>query len=71
MPEIVADAAVQFDPFDTASIAEVCLRLIDSADLRAGLAAKGLERSKRFSWDKAGRQCADALVQVSVAIRQR
>ncbi len=62
MPEIVGDAALFFDPFDPASIAEACLRMIDSAELRESLAARGLERARRFSWETCSRQVADVLV---------
>lgn len=63
MPEIVADAALLFDPFSPDSIAEACVRMIDSPDLRAALALKGLERAKLFSWRQAARLTADALRQ--------
>ena len=67
MPEIVADAAEMFDPFDIDSITKTCLRVIDSAELRATLTARGIERSKNFSWATSARLTADALVQANAA----
>jgi glycosyltransferase involved in cell wall biosynthesis len=67
MPEIVSDAAMFFDPFDVRSIADACLRVIDSDELRASLSARGLARAKHFSWIKSARQTADALVQAVAA----
>lgn len=63
MPEIVSDAAELFDPFDIRAMADTCLRVIDSANLRTRLTAKGIERSKGFSWSVSARKTADALVQ--------
>ncbi len=62
MPEIVAGAALQFDPYSPESIAGACVRMIDSPDLRADLAAKGLARARVFSWDRAAGQTAEALL---------
>lgn len=62
MPEIVADAALFFDPHAPEAIAAACLRMIDAPELRADLAAKGPARARDFSWDKAARETADALL---------
>ena len=63
MPEIVADAALLFNPLSPDSIAEACVRMIDSPDLRAALSIKGIERAKFFSWRQTARLTADALRQ--------
>jgi len=50
IPELVADAGLLFDPFDTQALVEALKRILDDADYRAGLRAKGLLRSGEFSW---------------------
>jgi glycosyltransferase involved in cell wall biosynthesis len=63
MPEIVGEAALYFDPLDPVAIAEACLQMIESDNLRASLAAKGLDRSRKFSWEECGRRVADVLAE--------
>ena len=70
MPEIVADAAVLFDPFDPHSNADACLKLIESEELRAELSARGIARSKMFLWDKSGHSVANILVEVGESIKK-
>ena len=50
LPEVVGDAGLLVDPFDTRAIAAALKRLIDDAELRAALSVKGLERARRFDW---------------------
>ena len=50
IPEVVGDAGLQVDPLDEAAIREAMLRLLDDVKLCETLAAKGVERSRGFSW---------------------
>ncbi len=50
LPEVVGDAGLMFDPFDEKALATTLSRLIDSAELRAELSAKGLKRAAQFDW---------------------
>ena len=59
--EIAGDAAVLVDPEDPAAIAEAIARVLSDADLRASLAARGLERVKGFSWDRCARDTLSIL----------
>lgn len=52
IPEICADAAVFFDPYDIPDMAEKMLLAWQDQDLRRGLITRGLERVKDFSWRK-------------------
>ena len=52
LPEVVGDAAVLIDPYDVESIAWGIRRVIEDSFLRKELRRKGLERAKRFSWDR-------------------
>jgi glycosyltransferase involved in cell wall biosynthesis len=49
--EICGDAALYFDTFSEKDLAEKCVAVLSNHDLRAELIERGLERSKRFSWD--------------------
>ena len=51
LPEVAGDAAVYCDPVSVDSIANAMLTMWDDAGLRERLAAAGLERAKRFTWD--------------------
>jgi glycosyltransferase involved in cell wall biosynthesis len=53
LPEVCGDAALLVNPADVDSIREGLLRLTQDPSLRAGLAGKGLARSREFSWEKA------------------
>lgn len=52
LPEVAGDAAIYCDPFQVESIAEAMARLWDDPQLRAKLAEAGLERAKRYTWDR-------------------
>jgi glycosyltransferase involved in cell wall biosynthesis len=53
LPEVVGDAGILVDPLDTGAIAAAMVRLANDGVLRAELAAKGRERARAFSWQKA------------------
>jgi glycosyltransferase involved in cell wall biosynthesis len=50
LPEVVADAAVTFDPSWTDDIADALRRVLTDPALRADLAVRGRARAARFSW---------------------
>jgi glycosyltransferase involved in cell wall biosynthesis len=52
LPEIGGDAVLYCDPFSVEDIKNGLVHLIEDESLRNDLVAKGLERSKCFSWDK-------------------
>jgi alpha-1,3-rhamnosyl/mannosyltransferase len=56
LPEIVGDAALRFDPTDTAAIAAALRRLLTDAELRADLRERGLRRASQFSWERAAQR---------------
>ncbi len=53
LPELAGDAAVAVDPTDVGSIAEGLARLLDDAELRARLVARGRARARQFTWEAA------------------
>lgn len=50
IPELVADAGLLFDPFDTNALVEALNLILDDADYCRALRAKGFTRSGEFSW---------------------
>jgi len=56
IPEIVGDAGVLFDPYEVDEIAEALRKVIEDEKLRKRIIEKGLNRVKRFSWDKTADQ---------------
>lgn len=50
LPEVVADAGLLFDPFDTQALVNALTQVIDDSACRALLRAKGLERARNFNW---------------------
>jgi len=60
LPEVVGDAALLVPSMDIRKISAAMERMISNERLRAGLAKKGLARSKKFSWKK----CAEDTLRV-------
>ncbi len=56
LPEVVGDAGLLIDPFDTGALASALARLIDDADLRAELRARSLARARAFDWRETARR---------------
>ncbi len=50
LPEVVADAGLMVAPHDAEGLAAAVLRVLTSADLRAELRERGLQRARHFSW---------------------
>ncbi len=53
IPEVCRDAAVYFQPESAESMAEKVVTVIEDEELRKKLVAKGKERARDFSWEKA------------------
>ncbi len=56
LPEVVGDAALLVDPNNWEEIAVAIYRLLSDDELHAELRAKGLQRAKVFSWERAARE---------------
>ncbi len=52
LPEIVGEAAWMTDPEDVTAMAEGMQRLLRDTPFREGLAVRGLERARLFSWER-------------------
>lgn len=59
IPEVVGNAAIQFDPLDSDSIANALIILASDSALRAKLIDRGRDRVARFSWEQCAKQTLD------------
>jgi glycosyltransferase involved in cell wall biosynthesis len=55
LPEVIGDAGVLFDPFDTQSLVRALETMIDDSQYREGLRSKGLKRAATFNWKTTAR----------------
>jgi glycosyltransferase involved in cell wall biosynthesis len=56
LPEVVGEAGMMVNPYDTDSLAQAMRRVLTDNKLRDEMVRKGLEQSKRFTWEKAAEQ---------------
>jgi glycosyltransferase involved in cell wall biosynthesis len=56
LPEVAGEAALKMDPDDADSMADALYRVLTDSTLRAALRQRGLERIRKFSWEKAARE---------------
>ena len=64
LPEVVGDAAVLIDPYDTAAIADGIRQVLTNPGLRIELSRKGLARAREFSWERSVRRVRDIYAEV-------
>lgn len=65
LPEVYGDAALGVDPQDVDALADGLRRLLYDESLRAGLVARGLQRARRFSWDRTAQATVDVFRRVA------
>ncbi|MEM7351940.1 MAG: glycosyltransferase family 1 protein [Acidobacteriota bacterium] len=63
--EVVGDAALIIDPYDTEDLARAMVEIIQNAELRKRLIAAGRERLSLFSWRQSARQLLDELEEIA------
>jgi glycosyltransferase involved in cell wall biosynthesis len=56
LPEVAGDAAVLINPEDAEELADAIIQVLDDDSLQADLRARGLERAKQFTWQRAAQQ---------------
>lgn len=59
LPEVAGDAALTVTPTDLEAIIDALQRLTSEESLRADLIAKGLARTRAFTWDRSAQQLHD------------
>lgn len=60
IPEVVEDAGILIDPYDTSNIIDALGKVLSSESLRQELSIKGLEKSAQFSWAKTAEKTLEA-----------
>jgi glycosyltransferase involved in cell wall biosynthesis len=65
LEEIAGDAALLVDPNNPDEIAAAALRVLQDPSVGNLLSAAGLERSKRYSWDRCARRTLEILENVA------
>jgi glycosyltransferase involved in cell wall biosynthesis len=53
LPEVCGDAALYFNPGNTAEMAGALTKIVQDEPLRKTLQAKGIERAREFTWENA------------------
>jgi glycosyltransferase involved in cell wall biosynthesis len=71
LPEVVGEAGLMVDPFDTEALAEAIRRVLDDAGLRQTLRERGLQRARSFSWRETARLTLQAYEQAFESARKR
>jgi glycosyltransferase involved in cell wall biosynthesis len=64
LPEAGGDAAMYFNPEDTADIAEKIDKVISDSKLRDEMVKKGYNQVKKFSWEKTAKETLKVLEEV-------
>ncbi len=59
LPEVIGDAGLIIDPYNTQDLYNAMRRLIENSSLRQDFGKRALIRSKIFSWDKMAEQTID------------
>lgn len=65
LPEIVGEAGMLVNPYDTDSLAQAMRQVLTDDKLRDDLIRKGLERVKRFSWEETARETLEVYNKVA------
>ncbi|HEY82577.1 MAG TPA: glycosyltransferase family 4 protein [Dehalococcoidia bacterium] len=56
LPEVVGDAGIMVDPYDSNSLAQAMARVLTDKNLREEMVRKGFEQARKFSWEETARQ---------------
>jgi len=65
LPEVVGEAGIMVNPYDTDSLVKAMRQVLTDAKLRDDMIRKGLEQSKKFSWEKAARETQEVYNKVA------
>ncbi len=71
LPEVGADGAAYFDPYDVAAMADSMEKVLTDESFRNGLRERGMENVKRFSWSRSGKEVYDLLHETAMQNNRR
>jgi glycosyltransferase involved in cell wall biosynthesis len=69
-PELGGEAARYVDPCNVVAISDAMLEMANSPELRARMRAAGLERARRYSWDRTAECTLEVLDGISPPVRR-
>jgi glycosyltransferase involved in cell wall biosynthesis len=64
LPEVAGDAAVLVNPDDEEELGERLVHVLGNPALRESLRAKGFDRARQFTWERAARQTVEVYKEV-------
>jgi glycosyltransferase involved in cell wall biosynthesis len=64
MPEVAGEAALLVNPENDDELAEAMVRILRDTPLRESLRARGFDRAKQFTWERAARQTVEVYKEV-------
>ena len=64
LPEVVGEAGIMVNPYDTDSLAQAMRRVLTDDKLRDKMVRRGLEQAKKFSWEKTAAQTLEVYEKV-------
>lgn len=56
LPEVIGDAGILFDPYDTDELTEKLSCLLSSESLKKEMSIRGEQRARMFSWEKTAKE---------------
>ncbi len=65
LPEIIGDAGLMINPYDTDELSQTMETLIRDENLRNKLKEKGLNQAKKFRWDETARKTLEVFEEVA------
>jgi glycosyltransferase involved in cell wall biosynthesis len=65
LPEVVGEAGIMVNPYDTDSLAQAMRQVLTDDELRDEMVRKGLEQATKFSWEKTAEQTRQVYERVS------
>ena len=64
LPEVVGEAGIMVNPYDTGRLEQAMREVLTNSQLRDYMVRKGLEQSKKFSWERAAEQTQEVYDEV-------
>lgn len=71
LPEVIGNPDALFDAYDTTAMAATMQRVLTDEAFRVGLARRGLEQSKTFSWDDTAKRALAAFEDLASSAHRR
>jgi glycosyltransferase involved in cell wall biosynthesis len=65
LPEVVGEAGIMFNPYNTDSLVEAMRKVLTDSELRDDMVRKGLEQAKKFSWERTARETQEVYNKVA------